>query len=189
MTGRHVQESISDLERRLSIGQIDREGALDLAAAYRLNGRIRDAAEMLQRRLEESEPDWEICRACVECYREAGMMEEAVATLNCWAGRFRDRAEFWMVRGLMLELMDEWEAALREHDLACNIAPHMAEAHYRRGIVLMQLARYDEAREDFLTALRLRPNLVRAQMNLGLIHEAQGNLLRSVSIRRAPTPI
>lgn len=169
-----LAESIAQLERRLREGPDDRETLLDLAAAYRQAGRVTDAAKLLAARLGNGQPDWEICRGCIECWREANKMEEAVAVLNRFASLYRDRAEFWLLRGQVLEQMGDWEGALREHLLAEGIAPHMAEAHYRRGIALMHLHRGTEAIDAFRQALRLRPRLVQAQVNIGLVLEAEG---------------
>ena len=105
MTDERPRESISLLDRKLSSGCEDREVVLRLAAAYRQAGRAAEAAELLLRHLEEGAVDWEACRECVECFRDAQRMEEAVGVMNRWASLYRDRAEFWLLRGLILEEM------------------------------------------------------------------------------------
>ncbi|MCK4303802.1 MAG: tetratricopeptide repeat protein, partial [Candidatus Eisenbacteria sp.] len=172
MANQNLMESIEGLERKVSRGRADREEIFDLANAYREAVRPEAAGELLDQYLNENAPDWDVCRLCVESYREAKRMEDAVRVLNRWASRYRDRAQFWVLRGVMFEEMGDWDSALNEHLVAGRIAPHMAEAHYRQGVVFMQLGRHDDALQAFKQTLRLRPRLVPALINMGLVQEA-----------------
>lgn len=172
MTDQELQNSIAYLEDQVARGDADREVIFDLADAYREAQRPGVAAELLDSYLAESGPDWDACRLCVESYREADRMSDAVRVLNRGATLYKDRAQFWTLRGLMLEEMGDWEAALTEYRIANRIAPHMAEAIYRRGVVLMHLKQYQAALEAFNETLRLRPRLVPALINAGLCYEA-----------------
>lgn len=180
MADQRVGESIASLERKIAQGSGDREMVFELAGAYRESNRSESAANLLADYLFKTGPDWEACRFCVEAYHEAGRMEDAVRILNRWASLYRDRAQFWILRGLILEEMGDWQSAYHEHCLAGGIAPHMAEAHYRQGVTLMHLNQNDKALEAFGITLRLKPRLVPALINVGLIHEMEQRIPEAI---------
>jgi tetratricopeptide (TPR) repeat protein len=64
------------------------------------------------------------------------------------------------------EARDDLESALRECDLAIQIAPAWAEVHNLRGIVLDAMGQKEEALEAYREALRLDPVFEEAQENL-----------------------
>ena len=78
------------------------------------------------------------------------------------------------------------KAALRAADRACQLAPHAADAHYVRGVILRTLQHKDEARDAYLTALALNPEHVQAHNGLALLDQSRwawGSSLRG--FRRA----
>jgi serine/threonine protein kinase/Flp pilus assembly protein TadD len=77
---------------------------------------------------------------------------------------------FWKVRGDTLQLA---EAASRR---ALELAPELAEAHTARGLALSICKRFDEARAEFETAIRLNPTQFEARYFYGRACLAQGRL-------------
>jgi tetratricopeptide (TPR) repeat protein len=71
------------------------------------------------------------------------------------------------------EERDEFENALRECELAIQLAPGLAELHNLRGIVLEELGRKREAIAAYREAVRLDPAFREAQENLS---EAEAEL-------------
>nr|QNO53906.1 hypothetical protein NNHBGCAA_00006 [Methanosarcinales archaeon ANME-1 ERB6] len=47
--------------------------------------------------------------------------------------------------------------------------PNLAEVHYNLGVLLEDLARYDEAEEEYKKAIKLNLNLAEAHANLGIL--------------------
>ncbi len=64
------------------------------------------------------------------------------------------------------EVLDAFESALRECELAIELAPDCAEAHNLRGIILESLGRGQEAIEAYRKAARLDPMFSEARENL-----------------------
>ncbi len=64
------------------------------------------------------------------------------------------------------------DKAADESKLALALAPDIMETHRARGIVLQNTANYDQAIQEFLTAIQLNPNLPDLHMSLGLAYRA-----------------
>lgn len=64
------------------------------------------------------------------------------------------------------------DKAADESKLALALAPDIMESHRARGIVLQNTANYDQAIQEFLTAIQLNPNLPDLHMSLGLAYRA-----------------
>ena len=64
------------------------------------------------------------------------------------------------------------DKAADESKLALALAPDIMETHRARGIVLQNTANYEEAIQEFLTAVQLNPNLPDLHMSLGLAYRA-----------------
>ena len=62
--------------------------------------------------------------------------------------------------------LKDYDAALRELDLAIEYDPGFARAHNNRGVVYAALGRMDEAAIEFERALALDPKLAPAAKNL-----------------------
>jgi serine/threonine protein kinase/Flp pilus assembly protein TadD len=71
-------------------------------------------------------------------------------------------------------------AHLRQADSASRkaleLAPELAEAHVSRGLAVLLLGQYDEARKEFETALSLQPNHFEAHYFYGRACMAEGKL-------------
>ncbi|MFL7793662.1 MAG: RDD family protein [Anaerolineae bacterium] len=61
---------------------------------------------------------------------------------------------------------NDFESALRECELAIQIAPDLAQAHNLRGVILEDQGRREEAIAAYREAVRLDPNLRDAKQNL-----------------------
>ena len=93
-------------------------------------------------------------------------------------------------KGLALESLRQWEAALGCYDRAIAIDPNYAEAHCNRGNVLRKLNRHPAALASCDRALFIKPELAEAHFNRGLVlkalrrpEEACASYERAIAIR------
>ena len=74
--------------------------------------------------------------------------------------------------------LNEADAASRR---ALELDPQLAEAHAARGLVVSLRKRYEEAREEFETAIRLDPTLFAAYYLCARTYFAEGNLAEAAT--------
>jgi predicted CXXCH cytochrome family protein len=67
------------------------------------------------------------------------------------------------------------EAALRELQAACRLAPREAEYRFKLGLAWNELGNPNEARAALEQAVKIDPQFARAWYNLGLAYNATGN--------------
>jgi DNA-binding winged helix-turn-helix (wHTH) protein/Tfp pilus assembly protein PilF len=61
----------------------------------------------------------------------------------------------------------DWAGAEREYQKALELNPGSAQSHYKYGMYLTYMGRFDEAKEEIVIALKLDPLSLQAQMSLG----------------------
>ncbi|MEN9733244.1 MAG: hypothetical protein RLZ45_1239 [Verrucomicrobiota bacterium] len=102
-----------------------------------------------------------------------------------------DRAWIHQNFAEFLEMAGDTEAALAEWRSLAKLLPHHYQAPYQSARLLARLKRFDEAREQFEAALRIRPDLDEARLDLGQIHAAQkkwDEALREYAVFQARRP-
>ena len=72
-----------------------------------------------------------------------------------------------------LDMAGDTEGALAEWKALGKLLPHHYLAPYQSGRLLARLRRFDEAREQLDAALRIRPDLDEARLDLGQVYAAQ----------------
>lgn len=93
-------------------------------------------------------------------------------------------------RGVLLLKIDPAKA-LECLDVAVGLDEAYGPAHIRRGLALEAVGRDDDARRDYLEAIRLEPANVSAHMHLGqleLKHQRIEDAIRHLEIARASRP-
>ena len=89
---------------------------------------------------------------------------------------------------------DDTATALKEYDLAVQLAPHRADMRYTYGVLLLARQRFDAADEQFRLAVEADSFYVRPYYLLGFIREGQGKDSLATAyytsfIARAPTSL
>lgn len=74
----------------------------------------------------------------------------------------RQRAEM----AIALAMQNRWEEAVTVNQSILAVFPEDVESHNRLGRALMELGRYDEARDSYSRALRIEPTNTIAQKNI-----------------------
>jgi adenylate cyclase len=103
-----------------------------------------------------------------------------------------DYAPAWAGLATVHALLYEWwgsndedmHRADRASQIAMELAPDLADAHFARGFALSLHRRYDEAQIHFELAARINPNLFDAYYYYGRAAFARGEIERSVELFR-----
>ena len=74
-----------------------------------------------------------------------------------------------------LSMAGQSDAAVRELEAACRLAPRDAEYRFKLGLALNEIGRLDAARAALEQAVALEPQFAQAWYNLGLASNATGN--------------
>jgi Flp pilus assembly protein TadD len=98
-------------------------------------------------------------------YVDQGKYDQAVAEYEKALER-QDRAWIRNNLGLLYIQTAEWDKALHQLLIAVRRDPKNATAHNNLGVVLQHFDRYTEARGEFGEALRLKPEYLKAKLNL-----------------------
>jgi superkiller protein 3 len=143
-----------------------------------------DEAEQGLRAVVERFPDagqayWHWGRLYMRLNREADALAqfERAARLNPIAGA----APLHVIVGQLHENQLDPDAALRAFERAIDVNPNHAPAHRELAEALVGLDRLDEARAEFLIALRLDAGDAVAWSGLGQVHAAQERLDQAVA--------
>jgi Tfp pilus assembly protein PilF len=79
-----------------------------------------------------------------------------------------------MALGRMALASNDTTAAMKEYELAAQLAPTRADVHYVYGVLLMTRRSFDEAAEQFRLAVEADPYFVKPYVPLAYIREGQG---------------
>ncbi|MHC1741641.1 MAG: tetratricopeptide repeat protein [Syntrophobacteraceae bacterium] len=82
--------------------------------------------------------------------------------------------------GRLAEKRGDMEGALKEYDQAIRLLPNYGAAYYRRGLVLENLRRPDEAKETFSQAVLYSPDQADAHLRFGILCYAAGEIENSL---------
>jgi len=89
-------------------------------------------------------------------------------------------------RSIARKQAGDFAAALAELDAAIRDGIDLPRAHYQRGLTLVELGRADDAIAAYAKAIELRPDYVKALVNLaGLYMEQQNAELAGKLLKRA----
>ncbi len=88
----------------------------------------------------------------------AGDEERARAQLEAETAAFPEQIRTWLALADFDAARERWEHALAAVDRALAISPYQEQTHRRRGDLLRQLDRRDDALEAFRRSLELEPN-------------------------------
>ncbi len=113
--------------------------------------------EVLQQALQAHPDDERILVVSVGRLREAGLADQALATLRSALDRQPDSVSLWAVLGDYLRELDRFEESLDCFERALAIDPYFARAHFGKGLAIGQR---EAAVESFAAAAQLAPENV-----------------------------
>ncbi len=102
-----------------------------------------------------------------------GLREEAEAAFGRAAELTPDTANPWYNRGLMRFEGGNNVGALEDFQRAAELDPQDPEIRNNIGVLHFQLREWEQARQSFEAALRMRPGYIAAELNLADVELAQ----------------
>jgi tetratricopeptide (TPR) repeat protein len=117
---------------------------------------------------------------------QAGRIDEAIAQFNEALRLDPNFPGAWANLGVANMQRGDSAAAVEQIHKAFSLSPHEfgARTYFYLGSALLDVRRYDEARERFENALELRPDYHEARCNLGNALKALGRLAEAEAILR-----
>jgi len=133
-------------------------GLLDLARAYKEQGRLADAVSLCEELLRSRPDDIDTLLLLAELRVRSSQVDSALAVYTRVIGLKADLALPYYKRGNLLKDRGELGAALADYDRALAIDPGYAYALCNRGAVLASLERFEAALECYERANAAAPN-------------------------------
>lgn len=94
---------------------------------------------------------------------------------------YPNNADFYANRGLPLQELGQFDAALASFEKAIALKPNFAAAHYNRANVLKDLKKLEAAVASFDKAIALQPNLAEAHYGRGIVLQGLNRLEAAVA--------
>lgn len=148
----------------------------NLGRALYLQGRLREAAEHLERAVAIKPRFAEAHNNIGAVLLQEGKLDAAMAELERALAIDPAYAEAHDNLGLVRFRQGRLDEAAEHFDKAVALAPSYAQGHYDLGTVRLQQGRLRDAGDEFEAALRLRPDYPEAHNNLGVVLLEQGKL-------------
>lgn len=112
---------------------------------------------------------------------DAGQLAEALLLYDAIIGASPKNAVVFNNRGLALQGLARFEAAVASYEQAIALHPNYAEAYANRGDALQMLNRLREAVTSYDRALALNPDIAEIYLNRGGAHHKLGNFSAAVA--------
>ncbi|OZI22129.1 TDP-N-acetylfucosamine:lipid II N-acetylfucosaminyltransferase [Bordetella genomosp. 7] len=140
------------------------------------SGRLAQGRTALDRALAMAPRDAEALRVMADLEVKAGALENARARLEA-ALEIEPGHQLGRIKlAEILHRLGRHDDALQCLDQMGNPDPHRVAWLSWRGVILLAMQRYDDARKDFEAQLQLAPTDYSAWNNLGNVHRDTGNL-------------
>jgi len=175
------------------------EATVKLGTQHMRQGRYVDAALTFNRAVELNDRLMTAFAGLGVAQQASGYEREALATFDLAASLepsstllFAESARLQLQTEPRAELeQDEEEGAdddealiaeaLRRHDQAAQQTPTDADTHYRRGLLLRQIGRHDDAIDAFQEAVRINPAFAKAQVKLAVCLKETGQAAHALA--------
>jgi tetratricopeptide (TPR) repeat protein len=148
----------------------------NLAVAQLAAHQGKDAVETLQPLLETKEPDPDVLDLASSAYEDQGDTPKAVALLRQAIVGDPKKIKYYLDFAALSFNHQSFQVGIDMVNVGLNQAPKAASLYVARGILYIQLARYDKGEEDFQTAMRLDPSQASGAVAQGMAQVQQSNL-------------
>lgn len=133
-------------------------------------------------------------KAIVDAYnfRHQQHAQKALATLQAVEKKAGSNAAFHAERGAVYVALDQYDAAMKDCNLAIKLDPKLSDAYDRRAFCYTVSNQLDKAIADYTTAIKLNPkspmpyhNRAIAYRKLGKLKEANSDMKHYLTLRPA----
>jgi len=130
----------------------------DLAVAEVAAHQGKEAIETLQPLLELKEPDVDVFDLASSAYEDAGDTPKAVELLRHAIVLNPQNAKYYADFAMLSFNHQSFQVGVDMVNVGLRALPSAASLYIARGILYMQMARYDEGEADFAIAIKIDPN-------------------------------
>lgn len=169
-------EAISVLQKLVTLKPADPQVRMKLATIEFNNQRASDVIQTLRPLVESATPDPDALELASAAYDDVGDTPRAVEALRKAIGLaprnvsyYLDFADLCLVHGSFQVGIDIVNAGL-------SLVPDSAPLYLARGVLLVQMGKYEQAETDFETAQRVDPNQASATAAKALAEIQRNNL-------------
>lgn len=166
--------------RLVALDPNDRRARYRLAAAQLMAKSFADAIETLQPDLEGQAPDPEALDLAASAWEELGDTPRAVAALRQAIVLAPDNPKFYVDFASLSLIHKSFQVGVDMVDAGLKRLPEAAPLYIARGVLNVQLARYDEADSDFASAERLDPREAYGGVARGLAQVQQNDFEKAL---------
>lgn len=145
------------------------------ARRHRDEGRLDEAALLLEPRCDPATPDPDIAYALAGVRVRQGRLAEARELLQAALRERYEDVRFHSNLGVVCDMLGRSDEAIRAFRRAIQLAPGDPLAHLNLGALYGELGRYEDAARALRRSVELRADYD-ALFNLGLVHYRQGDL-------------
>lgn len=168
----------------------DARAAFSRATELHRQGKLDEAIE-IYRRLNKTQPAFEVQRLLVFAQLQAGRVKDALVAARRARDAYGGQADAHVLLGAALQANRALHEALAAYEAAVVLAPDLAEAHFLAGKLLTLLGRHEDAIQRFDRVLALDPRASEALAHraaAALRHGARAKALEDYDALTAMQP-
>jgi tetratricopeptide (TPR) repeat protein len=145
-------------QRALELNPSDNESRRQLAAVQLMAEKPNDALDTLGPLLQSDKPDSKTMELAASAYEAAGNTKMAVNTLRQAIVADPHNVDLYLDFAAISMDHQSFQVGIDMVDVGLKAEPKSAPLYVARGVLYVQLAKYDDAQDDFEKADQLEPN-------------------------------
>ncbi len=184
-------EAISVLQKLVALTPADPRARMKLAAMQFMDQRANDVIGTLRPLVENAIPEPEALDLLSAAYEVGGDTPHAVEVLRGAIVLAPRKVDYYLDFADLCFAHSFFQIGVDMMNTGLNLLPDSAPLYVARGVLLIQMARYDQAEADFETAQRIDPNQALGSAAKGLAEIQQNNLdqaLQTVQLQLRQKP-
>ncbi len=184
-------EAISVLQKLVALKPADPRARMKLAAMEFMGQRAKDVIQTLRPLVENETPDPDALDLVSAAYEVTGDTPQALETLRRAIVSATRNVDYYLDFADLSFAHSFFQIGIDMMNTGLSLLPNSAPLYVARGVLLIQMAKYDQAEADFETAQRVDPNQALGSAAKGLAEIQQNNLdqaLQTVKVQLRQKP-